>query len=72
MKEKIIEYLNETIVTKKSMRKQIDKLMETIKEKDIVAKANKEQADLYRNKLKLERRKRIELEKEIKEMKQNV
>ncbi len=80
--KKIIEYINETIETKRALKRQIeqmrihnDKLMDNIQERDLNMKDVLRQKDIYKSQLRQYKRdltnanKRIkELEKELKKV----
>lgn len=68
MKEKIKDYLTETIQTKKNMKKRIIQLDDTLREikannKDII-----KERDMYKTKLKLLKREFTEYKKEAKQI----
>lgn len=73
--KKIIEYINETIETKRALKRQIeqmrihnDKLMDNIQERDLNIKDILKQKETYRTQLRKYKKELTESQKRIKEL----
>lgn len=73
--KKIIEYINETIETKRTLKRQIeqmrihnDKLMDNIQERDLNMKDVLRQKEIYKSQLRQYKRDLTEANKRIKEL----